>query len=132
MVSNLLYLASYWHSLAKLRRRTKTTSKVLDDVTVLFSWALRYFCEVTCAAFDTEDTDWEYDARRRAHNRRQQKSGNCARASASFGGKQKRSFNLGTYKLHSLGDYGDYICRFGTTDSYSTQIVSVYMAMRFK
>jgi len=32
-----------------------------------------------------------------------------------------------TYKYHALGDYVDTIRRFGTTDSYSTQPVSVYM-----
>jgi len=37
--------------------------------------------------------------------------------------KVKR-FNLLTYKIHSLGDYVSMIRKFGTTDSYSTQIVS--------
>lgn len=34
--------------------------------------------------------------------------------------------NLGTYKLHALGDYVRTIRLFGTTDSYSTQIVSIF------
>ncbi|KAF7293522.1 hypothetical protein MIND_01130500 [Mycena indigotica] len=34
----------------------------------------------------------------------------------------EKSFNLITYKLHSLPDYPDFIARFGTTDSTSTQI----------
>ena len=32
-----------------------------------------------------------------------------------------------TYKYHALGNYVDNIRRFGTTDSYSTQPVSVCM-----
>ena len=36
------------------------------------------------------------------------------------------TLNLNTYKFHSLGDYPEAIRQFGTTDSYSTQLVSVY------
>ncbi|KAF7971178.1 hypothetical protein HWV62_21930 [Athelia sp. TMB] len=39
----------------------------------------------------------------------------------SFGSKLK-IFNLFTYKHHALVDYVWHIIRFGTTDSYSTQI----------
>ncbi|KAG1832562.1 hypothetical protein F4604DRAFT_1945993 [Suillus subluteus] len=35
--------------------------------------------------------------------------------------KKKKSFNFHTYKFHALGDYVASICRFGTTDSYSTE-----------
>jgi hypothetical protein len=38
-----------------------------------------------------------------------------------------KEFNLNTYKFHSLGDYADAIRRYGTTDSYSTQIVSKFI-----
>ena len=34
-----------------------------------------------------------------------------------------KTFNLQTSKLHALGDYVETIKMFGTTDSYSTQIV---------
>jgi hypothetical protein len=44
--------------------------------------------------------------------------------SAEFLPKVK-NLNLSTYKLHALGDYVRTIRLFGTTDSYSTQIVSV-------
>ena len=32
-------------------------------------------------------------------------------------------FNFMTYKAHLLGDYAKYICLYGTTDNYSTQLV---------
>ena len=35
-----------------------------------------------------------------------------------------KSINLATYKMHALGDYVDTIKMYGTTDSYSTEIVS--------
>jgi hypothetical protein len=38
-------------------------------------------------------------------------------------GRRRKTFNLSTYKLHSLGDYVATIRRFGTTDSYSTEPV---------
>jgi hypothetical protein len=38
--------------------------------------------------------------------------------------RKPKEFNLNTYKLHSLGDYADIIRQYGTTDSYSTQLVS--------
>ena len=38
--------------------------------------------------------------------------------------RRPKVLNLNTYKLHSLGDYPDTIKQYGTTDSYSTQLVS--------
>jgi len=34
-----------------------------------------------------------------------------------------KTLNLNTYKIHSLGDYTNTIRRYGTTDSYSTELV---------
>lgn len=38
----------------------------------------------------------------------------------------KKSLNLNTYKNHSLGDYTNTIRKYGTTDSYSTESVSLF------
>jgi hypothetical protein len=38
-------------------------------------------------------------------------------------GKRARIFNIATSKFHFLGDYVSHIRLFGTTDSYSTQLV---------
>jgi hypothetical protein len=38
--------------------------------------------------------------------------------------KLRKTFNMCTYKLHALGDYVAAIARYGTTDNYSTQVVS--------
>lgn len=38
--------------------------------------------------------------------------------------KLQKTFNMCTYKLHALGDYVAAIARYGTTDNYSTQVVS--------
>ena len=65
-----MYLASYWHSLAKLQVHSETTLDVLDHVTVLFAKALRHFKHVICPCFNTVETDREYKARRRAAEQR--------------------------------------------------------------
>lgn len=38
----------------------------------------------------------------------------------------EKLFNLCTYKLHALGDYVTSIMLFGTSDGWSTQVVSAY------
>jgi hypothetical protein len=38
-------------------------------------------------------------------------------------GRRSRTLNLNTYKIHSLGDYAATIRRYGTSDSYTTEIV---------
>ena len=38
--------------------------------------------------------------------------------------KKRVPFNMNTYKAHSFPDYVRTIRRFGTTDSYSTELVS--------
>lgn len=41
-------------------------------------------------------------------------------------GRRRKAFNLNTYKSHSLGDYVETIRTYGTTDSYTTEIVGVF------
>lgn len=38
-------------------------------------------------------------------------------------GRRDKTWNINTPKFHALGDYPAYIRLFGTTDSYSTQLV---------
>ena len=108
---------------------TDATLDILSCVTTSLGNSLRTFEEKTCAAFDTRELECE----RAARQRHQEKSATNvtskskrAMAPSSNARKQKK-LNLRTYKHHALGDYIDTIRRFGTTDSYSTQPVSVYM-----
>ena len=39
-------------------------------------------------------------------------------------GRRRRTFNMSTYKIHALGDYPRAIWMFGTTDGFTTQVVS--------
>ena len=40
-------------------------------------------------------------------------------------GSTPKKLNLDTYKFHALGDYVGMIKSFGTTDSFTTQVVSI-------
>lgn len=100
---------------------TDSSLEVLRSVTEVLGNSLRFFADETCRHFRTVETDSEYQARSRAANRRLAQSGTTDRPPVS--GKLPRSFNLETSKLHALGDYVDQITLFGTTDSYTTQIV---------
>lgn len=123
-----------WHALAKLRIHTSTTLDLLRLETSRLGDSLRAFADST-QSMEIYETPKEYEARTR----------NSAAAFAkkllkgtpgalddvsplvSNGGKAGRrrcTFNMETYKTHALGDYARTIMHFGTTDSYSTQIVS--------
>ncbi|KZV64559.1 hypothetical protein PENSPDRAFT_561883, partial [Peniophora sp. CONT] len=123
-VQDLLYLLSYWHALGKFRKTSDTPLKVFEVVTVHLTNTLRHFADVVCPAFpNTMETDREYRARRDAQAKAKGKASGAANSSAAdAGARRHKTFNLNTYKFHSLPDYVESIRRFGTTDSYSTQI----------
>jgi hypothetical protein len=60
-----------------------------------------------------------------ACQRRQDANFQSTSQQARASGAHLRTFNILTYKLHVLGDYAASIRLFGTTDSYTTQIVRV-------
>ncbi|KAJ6525271.1 hypothetical protein DFH09DRAFT_1329080 [Mycena vulgaris] len=130
-ILSLLYTCTYWHSLAKLRMHTDSALKVLDAVTTLLGRQMRYFASVMCPKFKTVETDSEYAAQSRAATRREAAKtntgsnpapSNLPNTQTQTSGKRAVVFSLNTYKHHSMGDYAPTIHRFGTTDSYSTQI----------
>ena len=117
---DLLFVNAYWHALAKMRMHTDTSLTRLRDATTVLGYELRRFAHVTCPAFATRETQAEYDACKRAEERRAKKSGTHP---SSIGGHRARTFNMKTIKLHFLGDYVSCIKQNGTTDSYTTQTV---------
>jgi hypothetical protein len=124
-ILRLLFTFAHWHGLAKLRMHTEATLAILDEETTILGDQLRHFESDTCATFTTRELKREAKARERHMST---KSG---RRASSHGGGQRdsgerrsKSFNLQTYKFHSLGDYVSTIKRYGTTDSYTTALVS--------
>jgi hypothetical protein len=133
LLADLLFTLASWHACAKLRLHTEMTLIHLDNSTTLLGQLLRKFVDITCAAFVTRELPKEVAARTRRRAAASAKKAskpineipakNKASATQSKTGARKL-FNLCTYKLHALGDYVKTIRLFGTSDSYSTQVVS--------
>lgn len=121
---------AYWHALAKMRLHTDTSLALLDKSTTVLGQGLRHFTSVTCAAFETKETQSEYQARARAAAARRAAQPAGKSAITPIGGRRQRGYNMKVIKLHFLGDYVHFIRRKGTTDSYTTQIVSAMWSMR--
>jgi len=129
--------------MAKLRMHNDLTLDIMEAVTVLLGQKLRDFSQTTCTAFDTRELRREYEARIRCQTRkaatkncetavatstnRQATNGSEETACQSTSGKppsrRRKTLNLSTFKIHSLGDYVHTIRMYGTTDSYSTEPV---------
>ena len=125
----------------------------LDASTKMIGQQLYHFCNFTCPAFETMELPKEAAARGRRKNTTTALSTNkpvmeatvsessAPQASSSSNPvaidapsqpapKPKcraRMFNLNTVKTHFLGDYSKTIRFFGTTDSYSTQMVNIML-----
>ena len=110
----LLFRLAEWHALAKLRLHSEDSLKLLELSLKQLTTQLRRFVNVTCAAFETKELPVEAAARWRREKTQVKNSSS----------PHPKSFNLLTYKFHALGDYVQTIRLFGTTDSYTTQIVS--------
>ena len=108
MLLRLLYKTAEWHALAKLRLHTDSTLNLLEAGTKEFGRLMRQFRDKTSAEYNTVELPHGPDARN-------------ARSRSS---KKKKELNLNTYKFHALADYVTTIQLFGTTDSYSTLLVS--------
>lgn len=113
MLLRLLYKAAEWHALAKLRMHSDSTLDLLEATTREFGRLMRQFRDETSDKFDTMELPREARAQR---------------GEARSSKKKKKSLNLNTYKFHALGDYVATIRLFGTTDSYSTQVVSPHLS----
>jgi hypothetical protein len=117
-VMKLLYRTSEWHGLAKLRMHTQATLEHLDSLTKEYGRLMRCFREVTCSQFQTKELPREVAAQRRAQAR-----GPTTEPRSIPGPRRPKTLNLLTPKFHALGDYVQTIKTFGTTDSFSTQVV---------
>jgi hypothetical protein len=121
IVQSLLYSFARWHALAKLRVHTESTLSALDETFKRLSHQLRGFRDFTCAAFTTAELPKERAARERKAAR--ERSGPSDPDPSGISGRKTKKFNLNTYKFHAMGDYVRSVRLFGTTDSFTTQIV---------
>jgi hypothetical protein len=107
---------------------TDVTLNVMDGVTTALGTEFRDFQMKVCPAYATRELKREEEARKR----RQIRTDTSRQATPHFAGNNGRTrkiFNVETYKFHALGDYVETIRRYGTTDSYSTELVSPISSM---
>lgn len=122
-VLNLLFALGSWHAYAKLRLHTETTLNLLEAATVKLGREMRHFKKTTCAAYITKELPREIATRGRKKAAMALK-GKTPVENKKGQSKLIKTLNLNTYKFHALSKYVDAIRRYGTSDSYSTQIVS--------
>ncbi|KAF8223970.1 hypothetical protein L208DRAFT_1514281, partial [Tricholoma matsutake] len=110
-----LFLMGHWHGLAKLHLHTDATLAILDSVTASLGHALHEFEMKTCSMFATRKLKKEESTRKRKQ---------ATQKKTSQASKGLKEFNMSTYKYHALGDVANTIREYGTTESYSTELVS--------
>lgn len=123
----LIFEFATWHGLAKLRRHTSVTVRELQTSTTRLGKRLRHFVKTIGPSYDTRDLPKEIEARVRTHARKKKGSADLGAADTA---PRKRELNMQTFKLHAIGHYPDCIEGYGTTDNYSTQIVSFSCKMQ--
>ena len=147
------------HALHKLRMHSDSTVGVSGSALVHFANGIRRFKDITCTAYPTTELPKESAARARQQARRDASRTQGASSNLSTvpnlpspvvamtdttnvapaasepvrtaGPARRREFNNDTYKFHSLGDYVRTITSLGTTDSYTTHIVSSRRIFRY-
>lgn len=130
---------------------TETTRSHLAKTTVEVGKELRHFRDDTCENIKTTALLKEEAARARAKARRDAKKAAASEDVADAGAqsqktasapkkasappakprrakKLKKLFDLNNSKTHNLPDYAPMIKDFGTTDSFSSQVVSSFFA----
>ncbi|KAI0374977.1 hypothetical protein BV20DRAFT_1033013 [Pilatotrama ljubarskyi] len=120
IVLDMLFDLNSWHCLAKLRAHTEPLLEALSIKAIEVGRDVRKFAKVTCTKWHTVDLPKEAAARGRRKAAVSKKTGKV------FVGKEpvnrkRRTFNLNTYKYHSIRDYPTIIRLHATTDNWSTQ-----------
>ena len=131
IILDLLFKLGTWHMLASLWLHTESTLCALEDSTTQLGQMLRLFQATTCNTYNTYELPSEEAARghRTATTRAKMHHNDLSKDAENLAKKAKKRrlqkvFNLSTYKVHVLGDYARAIWLFGTTDGFTTQVVS--------
>ena len=115
------------------------TLDILDKLTTEIGEALRDFSEVICPCYVTRELPHEAPSCEQAKAKRAKKKDagvidkapnqqhQESRGFQEEKGSRKKTYNINTYKHHSLGDYVQEIRERGTTDSYSTEPVRILL-----
>ncbi|THU88485.1 hypothetical protein K435DRAFT_821626 [Dendrothele bispora CBS 962.96] len=109
-----------YEDLLQLRLHSDRSIDCLEDATTDLGKSLRKFVSTVCEAYDMRELPKETAARGRQRAKLANKGNQRKGVGDSSSGK--KSFNLSTYKIHSLGHYPRFIRLFGPTNNYNTQI----------
>ena len=122
-----------WHASAKLRLHTDSSLSIFRGFTRWITAHLRIFSTKVCSHFATRETPREAAASfRRSAADSSKKAGKGKEGPVNqIKSKHQKEFNLVTPKMHALVHYPDMIEHFGTTDSYSTQLVCVSASLNY-
>ncbi len=121
IVLTLVYTFATWHAYAKLRMHTDSSVASFRFVTTELGSQARHFSRTTCKAYTTYELPSEYNRRAQRVAKKNAKSESIATPKNLQ--KERKAWNLCTYKWHSFGDYPDAVVDVGTHDSYSTLTV---------
>jgi len=121
---SLMYVLATYQALGKLRLHTEDTLDYWENVCRVMGELVRQFRDCVCPRFQTKETPREAQARARRSAKKNSKAVNSSR--------RLKVFNLLTYKLHAVGDGPSTVREFGTTDSYSTWVVSLQHHSRYQ
>ncbi|EJD44522.1 hypothetical protein AURDEDRAFT_65148, partial [Auricularia subglabra TFB-10046 SS5] len=115
-----------FHASIKLRMHTDSSLTIQDTCTTDFGALLRRFKNDT-DSIETKELPREVRARQRKAAGKATAAATAPIPASSASTPQMRTFNLETYKIHSIGDYGRDIRRVGTTDSYDSRLVRAFV-----
>ena len=113
---------------------TDLTLDILDHLTTDLRDALRKFNETVCSAYEMQELPCKAASHHRQNAKKVSSTNNSGslskhgKAVTDLSSNKVKHLNIHTYKFHALGDYVGMIQQYGTTDSYSTEPVSDFLA----
>ncbi|KAF8237556.1 hypothetical protein L208DRAFT_1247003 [Tricholoma matsutake] len=122
-LTTLLFRLAEWHTLAKLWMHTELTLSHLHQSTGVIGKELRVIERPPGGAAGQNKSVIQSTSTSTALGQKSEALSHLNASASSRAKPKAKLFSLLTYKLHALGDYMWTIQLFGTTDSYSTQIV---------
>jgi hypothetical protein len=120
----VLFSLAEWHTLAKLRLHTTKTLEIFSAATGEVGHQLRKFTKDIAPKYNSLETPKEREKRMRQLTRQAASTGTTVPETTST--RKPKQFHLNRIKFHAMGEYVAEVKEHGTTDSYSTRIVSIF------
>jgi hypothetical protein len=95
---------------------------MLEEQTITLGDKLQFFANTTCSKFKTFELFKEAE-KCQCHKAKKLQVENSDTHTTTGSTRQRKTFNMDTYKHHALRDYTETIRTYGTCNSYSTELV---------